>query len=63
MDGYRYWVDRHRLLVELEQQKEILGERPEADRPALAAELERGFRARLDALYSQARDEFETRRS
>lgn len=60
MDGYRYWVERHKLLVELDQQKEVLAEQSEATRPALTAELERAFRLKLDALYSEARGEFET---
>ena len=63
MDGYRYWVERHKLLVDLALQKEILVERSEAERPALAAELERAFRVKLDALYAQAHTEVEPPRS
>ena len=63
MNGYRYWVERHKLLVELERQKEVLAERPEKDRPGRATEIERAFRGRLDALYGEARAEFEVPRS
>ena len=59
MDGYRYWVERHRLLVTLEQEKEILVEKREAERPAIEARIESEFRARLDTLYADARVEFE----
>ena len=59
MDGYRYWVERHKMLVDLEQQKEVLVEKRAADRPAVEARLERDFRDRLDTLYAEARAEFE----
>ena len=63
MDGYRYWVERHKLLVELADKKAELAERDEAEANLRAVELERDFRGRLDALYGQARDEFEGRRT
>ena len=59
MDGYRYWVERHKLLIELAQKKERLAELPLAARPAVEAELEREFRERLDRVYGEARGEFE----
>ena len=59
MDGYRYWVERHKLLVDLQKQKEVLAEKREIDRAPIEAKLESEFRARLDALYGQARSEFE----
>lgn len=62
MDGYRYWVERHKLLIELEQKKDALAERPEKEGLARAVELEKAFRERLDALYGQAREEFEPNR-
>jgi hypothetical protein len=59
MDGYRYWVERHKLLLELEAQKAALDERPEKEALALAVELERAFRTKLDLLYAEAKSEFE----
>jgi hypothetical protein len=59
MDGYRYWVERHKLLVELERQKASLAGMPAADRPAKTAAVEQAFRVKLDVLYGQVRDEFE----
>lgn len=61
IDGYRYWVERHKLLLELERQKEVLAEHTDAERPAVEAELERQFRGKLDTLYADARAEFEPR--
>ena len=59
MDGYRYWVERHKLLVELEQQKGHIAGLPEAERAAGTLEVERDFRVKLDGLYAQAREQFE----
>lgn len=59
MDGYRYWVERHRLLVELGNAKEELAGRSDAERSAAEVELDRAFREKLDALYGEARGEFE----
>jgi len=61
MDGYRYWVERHKLLVELAAAKEQLGGVPATERAARTLELERDFRRKLDALYGRARDSFEPR--
>ena len=63
MDGYRYWVERHKLLVELAEQKAVLAELDEAEANARAVVLETEFRGRLDALYGEARDQFEGRQS
>jgi hypothetical protein len=62
MDGYRYWVERHKLLVELERAKAELGGLGERERGERTVELERAFRGKLDLLYSQARTEFEPSR-
>lgn len=63
MDGYRYWVERHKLLIALAEKKEALAGRPDAEANAAAVVLEAGFRGQLDALYGEARDEFETPRT
>lgn len=63
MDGYRYWVERHKLLLELEHAKQAAAGLPEAERRERTLVLERDFRVRLDALYAQARDEFQVRPS
>ena len=60
MDGYRYWVERHRLLINLAAAKELLAEKPDAERAIGEAELDRSFRTELDAIYGEARGEFET---
>lgn len=60
MDGYRYWVERHRLAVWLEDEKKKAAALPEAQRLERTLEAEREFRLRLDALYAQAQSEFET---
>lgn len=62
MDGYRYWVERHRLLVELGEAKEQLAGRSDAEREGAEVELDRAFRDKLDALYGEARGEFEAAR-
>lgn len=63
MNGYRYWVERHKLLVELaEAKQQQCAGLPAKDAAQRGLELELAFRARLDALYGEARDEFESRR-
>lgn len=62
MDGYRYWVERHKLLIALQEEKEALRGRPDGEAQARALELEAEFRGRLDALYGEARDEFKPSR-
>lgn len=62
MDGYRYWVERHKLLIALDEEKQRLEERPDAGREQGAVDLDRGFREKLDALYGQARDQFEAKK-
>jgi hypothetical protein len=60
MNGYRYWVERHKLLLELANAKEQIAGLPEAERQERTMALEFDFRAKLDALYGKVRDEFET---
>ncbi len=59
MNGYQYWVERHKLLIALAEKKEALAERPEQEALDRAVELEREFREKLDAIYAEARPEFE----
>jgi hypothetical protein len=59
MDGYRYWVERHKLLVELDRAKQAASGLPDAERLQQTMALEQDFRVKLDALYAQARDQFE----
>jgi len=60
MDGYRYWVERHKLLIALSDEKERVFARPDREREQAEAALEVEFRRKLDALYGDARDQFET---
>jgi hypothetical protein len=60
MNGYQYWVQRHRLTVWLEEQKQKAAQLPDAERLARTLEAEREFRVKLDALYVQVRTEFES---
>jgi hypothetical protein len=60
MDGYRYWVERHKLLIALSDDKERVAARPDRERQQAEAELEADFRRKLDALYGEARDQFHT---
>ena len=60
MDGYRYWVARHRLLVDLAEARARLAEKPDAERADAEVALDRAFRDKLDAIYGEARGEFET---
>jgi hypothetical protein len=59
MDGYRYWVERHKLLVELEEKKALFRGLSDAERTARTLEVEREFRSLLDRLYAEARQSFE----
>lgn len=60
MDGYRYWVERHKLLIDLAHAKERAAGLPEDEQRRQTMALEGEFRVKLDALYAKARDEFET---
>jgi hypothetical protein len=59
MNGYQYWVERHRLTAWLELERQAAKGLPEREGQARTLEAEREFRLRLDALYSQVRSEFE----
>jgi hypothetical protein len=60
MNGYRYWVERHKLLVELASAKDKIEGLPEAERQQRTMALEGEFRAKLDALYGKVGSEFES---
>jgi hypothetical protein len=59
IDGYRYWVERHKLLLELAEARAQLGGRPDGERAQAEAALDQRFRERLDALYGEVRDQYE----
>jgi hypothetical protein len=59
MNGYRYWVERHRLAAWLEEERLRAASLPERERRAKELVAEREFRLKLDALYGQVRAEFE----
>jgi hypothetical protein len=59
MDGYRYWVERHRLCVDLDREKERIATLPESERTEQTLIVERDFRIKLDALYARAQGNFE----
>jgi hypothetical protein len=59
MNGYQYWVERHRLAAWLERQRQVAKQLPEKESLERMLDAEREFRLRLDALYSQVRSEFE----
>jgi hypothetical protein len=58
MDGYRYWVERHKLLIALADEKDRVEGMPEREREVRTLELERAFRQKLDTIYGEARAEF-----
>ncbi len=63
MDGYRYWVERHRLTVWLEEKKQHAKTQPEAERLSTTLLAEQEFRQKLDQLYARVRSEFEPARA
>jgi hypothetical protein len=60
MDGYRYWVERKKLLIALEAEKAEIAALPEGERDARTIAAELAFRQKLDAIYGRARQEFES---
>jgi len=59
MNGYQFWVERHRLTAWLEKQRQVAKQLPERESLQRVLDAEREFRLRLDALYGQVRSEFE----
>ena len=63
MNGYQYWVERHRLTVWLEEKKQLAKTRPDAERLSATLVAEQEFRQKLDQLYARVRSEFEPLRA
>ena len=59
MNGYRYWVERHTLTLELEREKAAIAALPDEERRERTVAVEAEFRRKLDALYGEIRGEFE----
>lgn len=59
MNGYRFWVERHKLATWLETEKNKLANLQEVERKRRLLELERDFRVKLDEIYGRVRLEFE----
>lgn len=58
MDGYRYMIERNRLMYRLEEALAEIRHLPEAERRAKAAKLQAEFDRELSALYSQVAAEY-----
>ena len=58
MDGYRYLVERNRLMFEFEDQVAKLKHLPPAERKAKTAGMQVELDRKVAALYSQVAEEF-----
>jgi len=58
MDGYRYMIERNRLMYRLEDALAEIRHLPEAERRAKAARLQSDFDRDLAELYSQVVAEY-----
>lgn len=58
MDGYRYLIERNRLLRELEAELDKLSTLPEPQRKAQRDRLQAEFDRRVAELYAQVASEF-----
>ena len=58
MNGYRYLVQRNRLMYQLEDQLKKIEHLPEAERVAEARRLEAQFDLQLRQLYGEVASEF-----
>jgi hypothetical protein len=58
MDGYRYMVERNKLLIKLEEEQAKLAHLPEAEREAAMRQLEQEFDRKLADLYGQVAAEY-----
>jgi hypothetical protein len=58
MDGYRYLVERNRLMIEFDREKTALRDLPEAERRAKNAGLQVEFDRKVAALYAQVAAEY-----
>ena len=59
MKGYRYWIERHKLMLWLETETRKLEGLHELERKRRTSELERDFRVKLDEIYGRVRLECE----
>jgi hypothetical protein len=58
MDGYRYLIERNRLMHQLEEELSKLSVLPEAEKEAETRRLQAQFDRDLAKLYAQVADEF-----
>jgi hypothetical protein len=58
MDGYRYLIQRNRLMCRLEDDLRQVQDLPDADRQAAITRLQAQFDLKLRELYGQVADEY-----
>ncbi len=58
MDGYKYLIQRNRLMMNLEEELEKIKMLPDEERQREKARLEAEFDRALGELYSQVADEY-----
>ncbi len=58
MNGYRYMIERNRLMYKLEDELAGIRHLPEIERRAKTARLQAEFDRQLAALYSQVAEEY-----
>ena len=58
MDGYRFMIERNRLMYKLEDEMAKLRHLPDVERRAKTAKLQAEFDRQLAALYSQVAEEY-----
>ncbi len=58
MDGYRYLIERNRLMYKLEEEFAKLRYLPEVEQKVKKGKLQAEFDRRLAELYAQVADEF-----
>jgi hypothetical protein len=58
MDGYRFMIERNRLMYKLEDDLAKIRHLPEIERRAKTNKLQAEFDRELAALYSQVADEY-----
>ncbi len=58
MDGYRFMIERNRLMYKFEDEKAKLRHLPEVERRVKEGKLQAEFDRQLASLYEQVADEF-----
>lgn len=58
MDGYRYLIQRNRLMCRLEDDLRQIQDLPDAERQAATGRLQAQFDLKLRELYGQVADEY-----